>query len=70
MASRVTREEGDALPFDRAEDERVGGFAEWRFNAPFACFLEAGHGVESAAAEDANFRSRAFLLCTFRALRL
>ena len=55
MASRVAREESDALAFERAEDERVGRLPEWRFHTPFMRALQAGHGVESAAPDNADF---------------
>ena len=54
MPARVTGEEGDALALERSDDESIGGIAERRLDAPFAGVLQARHGVEAAAADDAD----------------
>lgn len=55
MATAVTGEEGDLAAFKGAEDEAVGGVAVWRFDLCFVNIGEAGHAVQTAAADDANF---------------
>src|SRR5579863_6243975 len=69
MAARVARKKRDAPAFECAEHERVGRIAEWRLDAPFAHALEAGHGVKSAAADNADFGLRFTLLFFALALR-
>src|SRR5580704_235488 len=65
MAASMAREKRDALPFQSAEDEGVGGIAEGSFEADFAGVGQARHGVKAAPADDADlyerrFRSRSF----------
>ena len=55
MATGVARQKGDTFAFEHAEHQRIGRLAEWRFHTPFAGALEAGHGVESAAPDNADF---------------
>jgi len=55
MATTVAGEESDTLPFESAEDEGVRGPTEGSFNAEFPGVSEAGHGVEAAATDDADF---------------
>ena len=54
MAAAVARQERDALPFERADHDRIGGIAERRLHADFARVGEAGHVVEPAAADDGD----------------
>ena len=54
VAAAVTREKCHALPFQRADDDCVGGIAERSLHADFARIGEAGHGIEAAAADDAD----------------
>ena len=55
MAAAVTREESDLAAFELAENEGVRGRAEGRFDALLVDVGESGHGVEPAAADDADF---------------
>ena len=55
MALAVAGEEDDLAAFEGAEDEGVGGVAEGGFYFDFVDVGEAGHGVEAAAADDADF---------------
>ena len=55
MAATVTSEEGHFAAFEVAEDKRVRRLAERRLNTYFAHICESGHGVKSAAANNANF---------------
>ena len=55
MALAVAGEEDDFSAFEGAEDEGVGGVAEGGFDRLFVDVGEAGHGVEAAAADDADF---------------
>ncbi len=64
MAAAVAREEGDFAAFQFAENEGVGWIAERRFHAHFVLIGEAGHGIEPAAADDADFRLSQDLLLT------
>ena len=54
MAAAVAREKGDLAAFEFAENEGVGWLAEGRFDALFVHVGESGHGVEPAAADDAD----------------
>ena len=56
MAAAVARQEGDLAPGERAEDVVVGGRAEGRGDVEFFLGFEAGHVIESAAADDSDFR--------------
>jgi hypothetical protein len=53
-----------------AEHEGVRWFAEWCFDALFAHICESGHGVKSAATDDAylNFSQGSFLFCSASSL--
>ncbi len=55
MAAAVAREKGDLAAFEFAENEGVGGRAEGRFHALLVNVGESGHGIEPAAADDADF---------------
>ena len=44
MAAAVAGEEGNALPFQRADNEGVGRIAERSFDANSARVGQAGHG--------------------------
>ena len=67
MAAAVARQERHALPFQRADDDGVGGIAERRLDADFARVGEARHGVQAAAADDADLHLR-LVFRAFRAL--
>jgi hypothetical protein len=54
-------EKGNALPFQGADDECVGRIAEGSFDSDFAGLREAAHGVETAAADDADFGFEGFV---------
>jgi hypothetical protein len=54
VAAAVAGEERDALSFQSAEDEGVGGIAEGSFEAEFASVGQSGHGVEAAATDDTD----------------
>ena len=56
MAAAVPRQKGDFAPLELAEYEGVGGVAEGRFDRALLNIGESGHGVEPAAADDADFR--------------
>ena len=60
VAAAVAGEEGDLPALEGAEDERVGGGAERGFDGELADVGEAGHGVEAAASDDADFCVRGF----------
>ena len=55
MAAAVAREKSDLAAFEFAENEGVRGCAEGRFDALLVNVGESGHGVEPAAADDADF---------------
>src|SRR5271156_184052 len=52
MAAAVTRQKCHALPFQRADNDCVGGIAEGSLHADFARIGEAWHGIQAAAADD------------------
>ncbi len=60
VAASVPREKRDALPFERADDDRVGGIAEGSLHAHFARIGEARHVIEAAAADDADLHRFVF----------
>ena len=60
MAATVTGKKGDALPFQGADDEGVGGIAEGSLDANFAGVGQTAHGIEAAAADDADLGERSF----------
>jgi hypothetical protein len=62
MAAAVAGKEGDFAAFELAEDEGVRGRAEGRFHGFLVDVGESRHGVEPAAADDADFRLRQCLL--------
>src|SRR5690242_11094223 len=53
MPAAMAREESDALPLKQAEHDGVRGIAERRLNANFPGVGQAGHGIKSAASDDA-----------------
>ena len=55
VAAAMAGQEGDFAAFQFAQHEGVGGIAEGGFDAHFVLIGEAGHGVEPAAADDADF---------------
>ena len=55
VASSVTRQKSDLAPFKLAADVGVGRRAERRFDADLLHSSQAGHGIESAAADDPDF---------------
>lgn len=55
MAPAMTREKGYVAAFEFAQYERVGGITEGSFDTHFVLVGEAGHGVQPAAANDADF---------------
>jgi hypothetical protein len=55
MPASVAREKCDLASFEFAENERIGGRAEGRFDALLTYVGEPRHRVESAAADDADF---------------
>jgi hypothetical protein len=56
MAAAMAGQKGYFAALKLAEDEWVGGFAKGRFDALFVDVGEAGHGVEPAAADNADLR--------------
>ena len=54
VADAVPREEGDALPVERADGDRVAGRAVRRVDAQLLDVGEAFHLVEAAAADDGS----------------
>ena len=56
MAAAMAGEEGDLAAFKFTEDKGVGGRTEGRLDEDFLLRLEPRHGIESAAADDADFR--------------
>ena len=56
VAAAVPGEEGDLAALEIAEDESIAGIAEGRRDTHFMDVGEAGHGVEPAASDDADFR--------------
>ena len=58
MAAAVARQERDLAALQFAQHEGVGGFAEGRFHALFMNVGESGHGIQPAAADDADLRLR------------
>src|ERR1043165_6980831 len=54
VAATVARQEGDALAFERAHDERVRGRAERRVNRDLFDLRQLRHLVEAAAADDSD----------------
>ena len=55
MSAAMTGEEGNLLPFQRTENINVGWRAKWRILRDLMNVGEAGHVVEPAAANDADF---------------
>jgi hypothetical protein len=68
MAAAVAREESNVAAFQFAEDEGIRGIAKGRLHAHFMLIGKAWHGVESAAADDADFCLSQNLLLTRNAL--
>jgi len=58
MAASVTREERDLATLEGAADVRVRRGTERGSDFDFLYFCKAGHGIESTAADDADFRLR------------
>ncbi len=56
VTASVTGEEGDFAAFEIAENESVAGIAERRRDALLMNIGESGHGVQTAAPDDADFR--------------
>ena len=56
MAASVAREKGHLASGKLAEDVVVGRPAEGRIDVGFFRGVEAGHGIEPAAADDSDFR--------------
>ena len=56
MAAAMPREKGDFAAFQFAQDEGIRWIAERRLHAHFVLIGKSGHGIEPAAADDANFR--------------
>ena len=67
MAAAVASEKSDALAFEESGDDSFGGIAEGRSYANFFAVGEAFHGIEAAAADDADgglsFFASTLLLC-------
>ena len=63
----MASEKSDALAFEESGDDGFGGIAEGRSYANFFAVGEALHGIEAAAADDANgglsFVDSTLLLC-------
>lgn len=55
MAASMAGEEGDFATFEIAENESVAGITKWRRDALLMNAGQAGHGVEPAASDDADF---------------
>jgi hypothetical protein len=58
MAASVPRQECDFAAFEIAQDIRVRRFAEWSLLPKLLYIGKAGHRIQPAAANDANFRLR------------
>src|SRR5580698_10797527 len=58
MAASMAREKGDLASFEIAKHKSLRWLAEVRIHALFAYVGEAGHGVKTAAADNADFRLR------------
>src|ERR1700723_3180818 len=56
VSAAVTGEEGDLTAFECAEDEGVAGIAPGGGDVFFVNAGETGHGIQPAAADDADFR--------------
>lgn len=56
MSTAVTGQEGDLAALKLAQDKGVGRVAEGGFYAFFVYVGESGHRIESAAANNADFR--------------
>ena len=54
MAAAVASEKSDALAFEEPGDDGFGGIAEGGSYANFFAVGEAFHGIEAAAADDAD----------------
>jgi len=64
MAFSMTRQKRYLAAFQLAQNKRVGGIAERGFYTYFMLIGEAGHGVKSTAADDADFSLSQTLLLT------
>jgi hypothetical protein len=60
MAAAMAGKKGDALPFQRTDDDGIRGIAKWRLDAEFAGAGQTAHGIKTAAANDANRGMRRF----------
>ena len=58
MAAAMASQERNSLSLEDAGHDDVGRIAERRFNADFFGVVEAPHGVEAAATDDADSRVR------------
>ena len=56
MAATVTRKKSDLAAFQRSQYVCVGWSAKWRVQRNLMHLAEAGHGVQTATANDADFR--------------
>jgi hypothetical protein len=55
MAAAMPGKESYLAAFELAQNEWVRGLIEWRFHALFMNVGKSGHGVQPAAADNANF---------------
>ena len=62
MSASVPREKRDAPPFQRADNDRVGGIAKRSLHANLARVRQAAHVIEAAAADDSQIFTVSFLL--------
>ncbi len=55
MAASVPRQKGHLPPAEFAQNEVVGGRAIGRLDERLLLRLKTGHGIQAAAADDADF---------------
>ena len=58
----MAREKSDALAFERADNDGIGGIAEGSLDANFARVGEAVHVIQAAAADNADLYGFSFVL--------
>jgi hypothetical protein len=56
MAASVARQKSYGLAGQRAQNVIVGWPPEWRVNAGLFLGFKSRHGIETAAADDSDFR--------------
>src|SRR5579863_5290171 len=58
MAASMPRQKCHLAPLEHAADKGVGSRAEWSFYPHLLCFAQAGHGIQPASPDDADFGLR------------